>query len=176
MECGGGGRGAQSRRSEKENSLFRPLCSLLQLPPCTFHLSACKIEPLSVLHIYCDPITLPHIQPSDESCCSGSAILKRKKKKKTCYDLPPLYTYTHTHTSTHHLHKRTRTVKSHVLIFLYFVPGLVVHARWDSRYKRVSLLFCFLFLRVQAICSELYATFNLKGCRQREKIKREREW
>lgn len=93
--------GCKADRSERENSLFRPFCGLFQQPPCTFHLSACEIEPLPVLHIYCDPITLPHTQPSDEGCCSGSAILKREKKK--CHNLPP-HMHTHTHTSTHYLH------------------------------------------------------------------------
>lgn len=125
----GGTRGCKADRSGRENSLFRPFCGLFQRPPCTFHLSACEIEPLPVLHIYCDPIMLPHIQPSDEGCCSSSAILKRKKKK--CYNLPP---YMHTHTRLHtsctflfaHKHAHLHT---HSLTFLYFVPGLIVHAR-----------------------------------------------
>lgn len=114
---GGGGGGVQSRQVREREFIIQTLL----LPSCTFHLSACEIEPLPVLHIYCDPITLPHIQASDESCCSsGSAILKRKKMSQ--------FTTLHTHRHTPAAHigtptqKHTHRVQTCLLTLLYFVP------------------------------------------------------
>ena len=120
---GGGGGGVQSRQVREREFIIQTLL----LPSCTFHLSACEIEPLPVLHIYCDPITLPHIQASDESCCSsGSAILKRKK----CHNLPPLHT--HRHTPAAHIGTPTQTHR---------------FTHTHTQCKPASLPFCTLSLR-----------------------------
>lgn len=131
---GGGGTKQTGRRGRIHYSDPSAACSS------TFHLSACEMEPLPVLHIYCDPITLPHIQASDESCCFASAILKRGEEKNlTIYHLcAHTHTYADIHlhifiatpTRTHpHTAAHTHTVQSYLLTFLCVVPCLIVHAR-----------------------------------------------
>lgn len=121
---GGGGGGVQSRQVREREFIIQTLL----LPSCTFHLSACEIEPLPVLHIYCDPITLPHIQASDESCCSsGSAILKRKKMSQFTT------LHTHRHTPAAHIGTPTQTHTQSANLPPYpsvLCPsGLIVHSR-----------------------------------------------
>lgn len=122
--AGGGGGGVQSRQVREREFIIQTLL----LPSCTFHLSACEIEPLPVLHIYCDPITLPHIQASDESCCSsGSAILKRKKMSQFTT------LHTHRHTPAAHIGTPTQTHTQSANLPPYpsvLCPsGLIVHSR-----------------------------------------------
>lgn len=122
--AGGGGGGVQSRQVREREFIIQTLL----LPSCTFHLSACEIEPLPVLHIYCDPITLPHIQASDESCCSsGSAILKRKKMSQFTT------LHTHRHTPAAHIGTSTQTHTQSANLPPYpsvLCPsGLIVHSR-----------------------------------------------
>lgn len=121
---GGGGGGVQSRQVREREFIIQTLL----LPSCTFHLSACEIEPLPVLHIYCDPITLPHIQASDESCCSSSsAILKRKKMSQFTT------LHTHRHTPAAHIGTPTQTHTQSANLPPYpsvLCPsGLIVHSR-----------------------------------------------
>lgn len=121
---GGGGGGVQSRQVREREFIIQTLL----LPSCTFHLSACEIEPLPVLHIYCDPITLPHIQASDESCCSsGSAILKRKKMSQFTT------LHTHRHIPAAHIGTPTQTHTQSANLPPYpsvLCPsGLIVHSR-----------------------------------------------
>lgn len=122
--AGGGGGGVQSRQVREREFIIQTLL----LPSCTFHLSACEIEPLPVLHIYCDPITLPHIQASDESCCSSSsAILKRKKMSQFTT------LHTHRHTPAAHIGTPTQTHTQSANLPPYpsvLCPsGLIVHSR-----------------------------------------------
>lgn len=122
--AGGGGGGVQSRQVREREFIIQTLL----LPSCTFHLSACEIEPLPVLHIYCDPITLPHIQASDESCCSsGSAILKRKKMSQFTT------LHTHRHIPAAHIGTPTQTHTQSANLPPYpsvLCPsGLIVHSR-----------------------------------------------
>lgn len=89
-----GGWWHKADRLERENSLVRPFCGLLELT--TLHIPSLSLwnrAPACPAHLLWPHYAATYIQPSDEGCCSGSAILK---EKKTCI---PIYHHIHTHTT-----------------------------------------------------------------------------
>lgn len=93
-----GRRGVKGAHRRQENPLFRGVCSLLQVSPRVFHLSACEREPLPVLHTRCDPITLPHMWHLMAAAITAPPSWRKRNLIVLRFTISYLHTHTHTFT------------------------------------------------------------------------------